>query len=138
MACIAGRLSRLEVSTDGGTVYNDVGNLVSATMNLNVDALECTVHQDNGARTFVPGHHDATIDGSLRWEQDDTGQAAIRASAFAKTTLDYRFRIETGSGRVEYTGQGFATSYSPSTDLDDTANIDFTIQMSGLAEAVQA
>lgn len=136
MACIAGRLSRLEVSTDDIT-YVDVGNLVSATMNMNIDELECTVHQDNGARTYIPGHHDATVDGSLRWDQDDAGQTLVRGAVFTKTELFYRFRIETGAGRVEYKGTGFATSFSPSTDLDDTANIDFTIRMSGLSEAIQ-
>lgn len=137
MSAIAGRISTLEVSTDGGTSYDPVGKLVDATLNLNVDELECTTHDSAGAREYLPNHHDATLDGTLRWDQDDVGQGVILDKAFDKTLAKYRFRIETGTGRLEFVADGFATTYSPGTPLDDTTNIDFTIRLSGLTKGTQ-
>lgn len=138
MSAVAGRISRIEVSDDLGVSWENLGNLVEATFNLNVDELECTTHDSNGAREYIPNHHDAEITGQLRWDQDNLGQGIVLDAAFAKTVFMVRFRIEVGTGRLEFVADGFATTYSPSTPLDDTANIDFTLRLSGVVKQNQA
>lgn len=136
--CIAGRFGVLEVSSDGGTVWVRLGHLVDATLNVNIDELECTSHDSNGQRTYHPNFSDVTIDGSARWVDGDPGQSIVALAVFAKTMFRLRFRLSTGQGDKYFEAEAFATSWSPSSPLDDTANIDFTLRLSGTVMDYQA
>lgn len=137
MACIAGRLMKIEVSEDGGSSWENLGGLVDATLNLNIDELECTSHDDNGARSYIPNHHDATVDFSSRYDEADDGQDIIIDAAFAKTVLDFRVYMQVSSGLRRFDAEGFATSLAMAGPLDDTANLDGTIRLSGLTATTQ-
>jgi predicted secreted protein len=137
MTCIPGRLSRLSVSADGGTTYLNYGGLVDATLNLNIDELECTTHDSNGAREYIPNHHDATLDVSGRWSDGDPGQEIVLDAVFAKSVFLVKFVMEQLSGKKLYTASAFATSLSPSGPLDDTGGMDVTFRLSGLQQGVQ-
>lgn len=141
MACIPGRLATLYVN-DGATptpsAMVSFGGIVDVTMNLNVDELECTSHDSNGAREYIPNHHDVTLDVSARWLEDDTAQGYVLDAVFAKTTFDFVFRMETDVGtNVEFAGTAFATTFSPAGPLDDTGSLDVTFRCSGVVKRTQ-
>lgn len=137
MGTIAGRLSRANVSDDGGAIFNNLGRAVDLTLNINIDELETTSHDSNGAREYIPNHHDATLDFTLRWDEDDIGQAIVLDAVFAKTVLKMQFLMQVLSGTVRFDADGFATSFSPSGPLDDTAGVDGTFRLSNLVKTNQ-
>lgn len=120
MACVAGRLSRAEISVDNGVTYKNLGGLVDATLNFNIDELECTTHDSNGVREYIPNHQDATADFTMRWDETDPGQVDLLNSIFpSPTSIKIRFYLEAVSGRTRFEADAFATSWAPSGPLDD-------------------
>jgi predicted secreted protein len=138
MTCIPGRLAKIQLSADGGLSYIPLGGIVDVTMNLSIDELECTTHDSNGAREYIPNHHDVTLDVSARWFDGDPGQEMLLDSAFAKTSLLFIFTMQTLTGKKKFTGSCFPTSASPAGPLDDTGSFDVTLRASGVIKAVQA
>jgi predicted secreted protein len=136
MSCIPGRYAALQVSTDGVT-YVTFGKIVDVTLNLNVDELECTSHDSAGAREYIPNHHDVTMDVGARWEDGDPGQELVLAAAFAKTSLYFKFTMQTLAGKKLFAGTCFATSLNPSGPLDDTGSMDTTLRCSGVTMTAQ-
>lgn len=138
MACIAGRLSRIQVSFDGGSTYNNLDGIVDATINIEVDELECTTHDSNGVREFIPNHQAATADVSMRWDETSAQQIGVLNTLFpAPTSFKMQFDIEPGAGNKRFEADCFATSYSVNTPLDDAASLDATLRLSGLSVANQ-
>ena len=135
---IPGRLAKCNLSADNGATFENLGGIVDIGMNLNVDELETTTHDDNGARTYLPNHHDATFDVSARWQDGDPGQEILMVSVFAKTVLQFQFFMEIASGRKRFDGSCFATSASPQGPLDDTGGLDVTLRGSGVQMTTQA
>lgn len=134
---IPGRLSKILVSDDGGITFVPYGGIVDVTMNLNIDELETTSHDSAGAREYIPNHHDATLDVSGRWLDGDPGQEIVLAAVFQKTVFNFKFTMETLTGKKIYTGRAFATSAAPSGPLDDTGSMNVTLRTSGLLQGNQ-
>lgn len=136
MTCIPGRLATLYINALEGTLgpLTEVGGIVDITMNLNVDELECTSHDSNGAREYIPNHHDVTLDVSCRWNEADTAQGYMLDAVFAKTSFDFVFRMKDDhtTPLKEFKGTAFATTFSPSGPLDDTGSLDVTLRCSGV------
>lgn len=137
MPAIPGRLAKLSVSDDGGTTYKNVGGVVDVTLNVNVDELETTTHDSAGAREYIPNHHDVTMDISARWLELDPGQEILLQATFAKTSVLFKFSMQSASGRKLFTGRCFATTNSPSGPLDDTGSLDLSLRASGVQMGVQ-
>lgn len=126
-----GRLSKLEVSTDGGATYLPVGGIVDVTPNFNLDELEVTSHDDAGHRRFIPNHDDMTLDGSMRFIDGDPGQDAVINALGNKTMLAFRYYPSIHAGKKMITGSLFPTSVALGAPLDDAQGLDFTLRCSG-------
>ena len=124
MAKIAGRLQNL--STDATTV----NGIVDANFAGENNMIDTTTH-DESSRSFIYGRFSGTIDGTLKWDDEDAGQEAIKADFFGAATSSYVFRMQSVSGADEYTGTGLVASFGPSGPNDDAAEMAFTIQLSG-------
>lgn len=132
MAKIAGRLQSL--STDGTAI----NGIVDANLAGENNMIDTTTHDEN-SRSFIYGRFSGTIDGTLKWDDTDTGQEAVKDDFFAATTSVYVFRMETLSGADEYTGTGLVSSFGPSGPNDDAGEMAFTIQLTGtLTRSAQA
>lgn len=134
---IPGRLAKLVISDDGGATYIVVGGQVDINMNINIDELEVTSHDSNGAREYIPNHHDVTLDLSGRWQDSDPGQEMLMISAFQKTSVLFKLTFDTVSGHRLFTGSCFPTSASPAGPLDDAASLDFSLRCSGVQMSAQ-
>lgn len=131
MACIPGRLSRVQMNIGSG--YNNLGGIVDVTLNGNVDELECTDHDSNGIREYVPNHLDFTMDMTLRWDEDEPQQIELLNTLIpSPTTFLLYFFLENVVGRRQFEADAFITSYSPSGPLDDTAGLDVSLRLSNV------
>jgi predicted secreted protein len=137
MTCIPGRYAKLQLSDDAGVSYEDLGGIVDVTLNINIDELECTSHDSNGVREYIPNHSDFTLDVSARWIDGDAGQDIVLDAVDAKTVFLFKFTMETAAGKDIWSGSAFATSASPSGPLDDTGSLDLTLRCSSVVRAAQ-
>ena len=136
--CIPGRVSRLLGSFDNGTTFINIDGIVDATLNVNVDELECTTHDDDGARRFIPNHHDETMDTTLRWDELSAGQLGILLTIFpTPTTFKVQFFMQVLASRRRFDADAFVTSYAASGPLDDSAGLDVTLRLSGTTPVIQ-
>jgi hypothetical protein len=137
MACIPGRFSRVQTSFDNGNTYKNLGSLVDATLNGNVDELECTSHDSNGIREYLPNHVDFTMDMTLRFDEDEPEQVKILNSVLpTPTSFKIYFLFEQANGRLRIEADAFVTSWSPSTPLDDTTNLDVSLRLSKVRRGI--
>ena len=131
MSCIPGRLSRVQMNTGSG--YNNLGGIVDVTLNGNVDEIECTDHDSNGIREFLPNHLDFTMDITLRWDEDEPQQIELLNTLIpSPTTFLLYFFLEDTTGRVQFESDAFITTYSPSGPLDDVAGLDVSLRLSNV------
>lgn len=125
-----GKDAALAISSDGVT-YVDVGGVMDITVNVSNELAEVTDKDSNGHKEYISGLDDATVDLSIRWEEDDAGQADLLAAFFAKTIRYYRVRPETTATATEYLCQGFVSEHSTEMPTDDAISVSATIQVSG-------
>jgi hypothetical protein len=137
MVCIPGRYAKLQLSDDAGVSYSDLGGIVDVTLNINIDELECTSHDSNGVREYIPNHSDFTLDVSARWLDGDAGQDIVLDAVDAKTTFLFKFTMETGAGKDVWLGSAFATTATPAGPLDDTGSLDITLRCSAVTRGAQ-
>jgi hypothetical protein len=120
------------------------GSLVDVSISGNVDELETTVHNSapasgnpvhGTARTYIPNFHDETADVAMRYDEDDTCQENMLICAFNSYLYHFWYIPDgtaTALGLVKVIwGDCFATSFSPSSPLDDTTSVDFSLRLSG-------
>ena len=131
MGKIAGRIGRLAVSSDGGTTFETVGGVQDMSMTGNADELDVSAHDTGQFREYIQGRKDASIDGSMWWDESDVGQEIIKNAYFSATRIDVRFRMEEGVGLDEITAKGIVTTMSPTSPNDDAAAWDFTLRLRG-------
>lgn len=134
---IHGKGASLAISTDG-TTYNTVGGVVDVSISFSDDLAEVTDKDSAGHKQYISGHDDATVEVSARYEEDDTYQADVLTAAVDKTVRYFRIRPTTGSGKLQYIGQGFVSEMSVDAPNEDVVGLSFTIQVSGgLAKSAQ-
>ena len=139
---IPGKLSRLYVSTDGGTTWLRVGGRVDLTLNINRGEIDAS-HMDSGSWSdFLPGRRDWSLDGTVRYIEEDEGQQALIAQAFAvedeEALLKVRFMLREDPGQTEFTGDVFVTAESISVADEAPADMSITLRGTGpLAKAEQ-
>lgn len=140
---IPGKISSLAVSTDGGTTFTPVLGRVDMTLNVNRGEIDAS-HMDGGSwANYVMGRRDWTIDGTLRYIEEDEGQAALIDQAFAdeasEAEIDVQFRLQEGDGLNEFTGKAFVTALSPAPSDEAPTDMSFTLRGNGpLAKSAQA
>lgn len=139
MSCIPGRLAALYVSFDNGANFAKLGSVIDLSMNLNVDELECTTHDSGGTREYIPNFSDATIEGSVRWNEDDPQQVTLLFTMFPDpTSFKIQFMLEDGvPGRRRFDADAFLTNLSPSAPLDGTVDADMSMRLSKVQLGIQ-
>jgi predicted secreted protein len=144
MGKIVGRLSKIELSDDGGASYSELGGAVDISMNIAQAEIAITAHSDDDWEVYLPGRKDVSIDCSLRYDEADAGQILLMASMFtsveAERNMNIRLTMVTDPGvALKYEGVAFVSSLSPSGPNDDAASFDATFRVIGtLTKGTQA
>jgi TP901-1 family phage major tail protein len=131
MAKIQGRLGALAVSSDGGVNWDTVAGAQDLTFNGNADTIDVSSHDSGQFREFLQGRKDATLDGSLFWDEADPGQGIIKNAYFSSTRIDVRFRMQEATGKDEIFAKAVVTTFGESSPNDDGAAVDVTLQITG-------
>lgn len=132
MSKIQGRLGRVAISDDGGSIYVDINGIQEATLNGALDEIETTSHDTGTVRTYLQGRRDATIDLSMFWDEADPGQDKVSAAFFGQTVPKLRFRMEEATGLDEFLDvDAFVTSYTEGSPNDDAATLDVSFRITG-------
>ncbi len=134
-----GRFAKVELSDDGGLTFVNLGGIVDCNLNINIDELECTTHDSNGVREYIPNHSDFSMDIEANWADGDPGQRMLMLASSSKTRLTFRYYqdVDPGSGKFYWEGLCFPTSASPSGPLDDTGALSSSLRCSGVQQLFQ-
>jgi len=131
MAKVTGRLGFAAISTDGGTVYANIGSSKTVKLGSKRATIKRTTHDSGDNEEYGAGRKDATLSVDCAYDEADTGQAACWTSYEAGTTVWFRFRPDTGSGKKQYRQQGIITDMSDDSPNDDDNALSIQIQLSG-------
>lgn len=135
---IPGRLARLEVSSDGGTVFVRVGGIVTITKSTKTDETESTDHDSDGHREYLPGHDDTSFSVDARWKDGDPGQNMIIDASYSKQMLQFKFYMHKNSNKRMWSGRCFVTSEDEDGPLDETGALKFGLRGSAVVPTRQA
>ena len=129
-----GKVGSLYVSRIGEDAgWKKVGRVVDATFNANWTEVDMS-DQDSPNTEYLRGRGDFSIDGTLRYDPQDEGQALLEESAFEQTTeanILVRWRSKEGASEKEYVAPGFVTTFSNSRPDEAPQDISFTIRIAG-------
>lgn len=132
---IPGKLSKLSVSTDGGTTWLPVLGRVDMTLNLNKGEIDGSHMDSDDWSNFLQGRKDASIDFTLRYLPGDEGQEALIDNYFAsqleETELDVRFRRREVAGEPEFTAKAYVSSLSMAAADEAPQDITGTLRING-------
>lgn len=140
---IAGKVSKLEVSSDAGTTWIPVLGRVDMGLNLNKSEIDASHMDADDWASYLQGRKDGTIDFSLRYIEDDEGQAALIENYFAskdtETDLDIRFRLQELTGANEFTGKAFVNSLTITAADEAPSDMNGSLRINGkVTKAKQA
>lgn len=137
---LLGREAVLEVSTDGGSVYNPVGNVSDVSIDANVDETDSTTFDDVGVRAFLPNHSDQTLSFTLKVDETAGQLDTLWTSLLTKATFDWRIKSKDESGVAKQLDtKGFVSSLSEGHPLEDVMGLDVSIRGTGaLTRVTQA
>lgn len=128
---VSGLKSKVQVSTDGGTVYNDATEQTAATLDIETTEVEVTnttsslVGSEVWEEFLTVSHRwSARIDANLL---SDTMQEAIEDACLAATDLDFRFFRIAGVGLPMLSGTGGVRRVSHSYPGKEAASVTYEI-----------
>lgn len=125
MAHTLGRVGSLSAA---GSAVGGIVNMSSDLANGDVDA---TDFDSAGFKERVYGDTERTISVTVRRDEADAGQDALRAAAVGKTTVAMIFRPTVASGSDQFSFTGYVTSYGVSNDQEALVEETFEIVSSG-------
>lgn len=134
----AGHPVKVEVGTDGVS-YNEVDGISSYKGTITRELLETTDFKDtSGARTFLAGLKDGSIDLSgMLEEADANGQAILRTAFDGGTDLYVRvtFNPSAGVGLKGYAVKTLVESHEYSSEVDGLNEWSASLQFNGAPAA---
>ena len=126
MATTKGTSGVVKLAVSGGSVAA-MGEVRSFTLSESADTIEDSVMGDT-ARTYVSSLTSATLSMDVYWDDADTVQLVMDASA----DLDWElYPTGTGTGEKYYSGSGVVTSKEISASFDGMVEGSFELQVSG-------
>lgn len=125
------RLTLIQLSTDGGTTYNNVAATREDGISLGLEGIDCTTKDDGGWRTMVDdfGVRTATITTSGLTKSGVTALEDWWDGAGAGTTINQMKFIRPG-GKT-YTGDFIMTSFEIGAPDGDASTFSATFESAG-------
>ena len=130
---LLGRSAVLEVSTDGGSVYNPVGNVSDVSLDRTVDETDTTTFDDAGDRAFLPNHSDQTISFTLKVDETAGQLDTIWTSLLTKVIHKWRLKSDDDSGVAKQLDvDAFVSSASEGHPMEDVMGLDVSLRGTGV------
>lgn len=132
MAEQLGRHATVEISTDGGSTYNTLGELKDPDLGHNVDLHDVTANDDDAWKTTLIGHKQLMLSGVCNYDKTNTAQMALITAFDGSTTVAVRFRpYGNTSGHKQYTFTADVSSADTSFPTQGVAELSFELQSNG-------
>lgn len=128
---VLGRLRTVEVSTDGGTTWLNVGRLTDSTWNGSRAEINATDGDSGDSEEYMAGRANHSLEVTARYDEANEGQQAVEEAFFTGTTIKARWRAKTGVGEKERTADAIVTACSSPSPDGDTTNLSATIRITG-------
>lgn len=111
----AGFVAKLDISTDGGSTWNDVSEQADITLTVNGEAIDATSTDSAGTDEFLAGSVNWTVSANGNLVEGDTGQDAVESNIKSNTKVDLRIRpLGETTGDPEWTGSAVLTTWEVS------------------------
>jgi len=131
-SAFAGFHGKILVSTDGGSVYNEIAEIKEMTLNLSAELEDATSHDSGGWREFIEGLKTWTVDTETNYIVASTTKDDLFAALVAGTKLLIQFRPNDTTGSDQYEGTVLVGEFTPGSPLADPGNLSLTLQGCGV------
>ena len=82
----------IQVSDDGGSTYDTVGEVKDSNLDFSQDNHNATSNDDGLFKVEVAGHKQAVLTFTYNYDESDAGQTTLRTAYLAGTTLMFKYR----------------------------------------------
>lgn len=130
-AAIAGLAATLEISSDGGTTFNKIGECKDITLTVNGEVIDATSRDSQGWKEGIPGLLDWSAEGEAFYVASDVAQDNVYAALTGRTPVKVRFRPKVGTGNDSFTGDALIASWALSAPLGDAASSPISLTGTG-------
>ncbi len=132
MAKLHGRFGSLFISDDAGATFVEFEEAMDIDADNNLDEIETTTKNSGDVREYIRGRRDLTFGVTALWNETDPGQIKVRASFYGGPNVLTRFRLQDGTGFLEWLDlESFITAYAPGAPNDDASTLDVTFRVTG-------
>lgn len=132
MSEFLGRVATVEVSSDGGTTFFEVGEVKDPTFPQNRDLHDATANDDGIDKVDLRGHKQRSLTFTCNFDSSDTGQNMMRAAYDSDTDIRFRYRPEGNvAGKPEYEFDGNFNSLELNTPTQGISELSADVQSSG-------
>lgn len=130
-AAIPGFNATIEISTDGGTVYNPVGEMRDVTLQLEMAEIDATSKDSAGWGEIIAGIQRWSVTAEGLFVDGNTGQDALYDALTGRTLVKLRLRPRVASGLDQYVGDAYITGWENAEPLEDAVAVNITARGSG-------
>lgn len=127
-AAIIGFNAHLAVSTDGGTTYNDLAELVDFKLDRDTASVDSTSMAASGWKRNLPGLRGWKGTVNALYVPSDAYLAAIETSYTNGTQLFYRFRVKQVAGQDQWIGQATVKAFGHDVKVTDLGKCPIEIE----------
>lgn len=129
---VAGYNATVEISTDGGSNYNAIGEMQEDGLKIDGKMLDATSHSSGGWEESIPGNKSWSVDIKGLLVTSDTAQAALASAILAGTKLKVRIRpYGSGTGKPQRIGDAYLQSNQESSPNADLSTFSGTLKGTG-------
>lgn len=138
-AAIAGLLATLELSIDGGTTYQKIGECKDMTLTVQGSEVDVTSHDSGDWKEFIYGRKEWSAEAEALYVDSNAGQDNVYTALNGKTIIKLRFRpAGAASGKDQFTGDALVLNWDLSGPNDDAAASKLSFKGTGaLTKAAQ-
>jgi hypothetical protein len=133
MAHFHGRLGKVQVSTNGGTTWIDIGGVTDSSLKGTKGKINTSDHDSADFEEYIQGRKDLSIDLTCNYDTADAGQTALITNWYADgVTFLVRFSpAGSTAGSPQKQASGFVETLEEGDPNDAQATLTCTIQLSG-------
>lgn len=130
-AAIPGFNAVLAISTDGGSVYNTIGELKDFTLTIEHNLINATSKDSAGWEEMIPGLKKWSISGGALYLNANAGQDAAYDALVNGTKIKLRMRPRVSTGWDQYVGDAYIDNWEIANPLDDAVAVNVSATGTG-------
>lgn len=135
---MSGFSAKVEISVDGGTSYQTIGEARDATLSISQNEIEATTFDSAGWSEFIPGLKEWNVDIEALYVPTNVAQENLYEALVDGAMLKVKLLPKTGAGNIGYKGDVFVTSWEINPTPDDVIAVSVSFRGTGVLEQYTA